>query len=1013
MRRNDVIQYIQGCLQRTGRHRAAILVACGVMLAVSPAISYAFCFNPAVNYAARSNPYAVYAADLNGDGEPDLAVANEGSRDVSVLINNGDGTFAAAVNYEVGPHPHSVWAADLDGDGKSDLAVGDDFDMSVLKNNGDGTFAAPVHYAAGLSPRYVLAADLNGDGKPDLAAANVVSNDVSVLFNNGDGTFASAANYTVGSLPRSIFAADLDGDGDQDLAVANENSNNVSILFNNGHGTFASAINYGVGNQPVSVFAADLDGDGDQDLAVATYGSQSVSVLKNNGDGTFAMAVGYAAGHPGSVIAADLDGEGKLDLVGADPISNSVWVLKGNGDGTFAAAVNYGVGIVPYSVFAADLDGDGEQDLAVANIGGNVSVLINCTPPPANSIVVESKLLPGGATGQTITIRLTNAEAVKAVVVPLVVRSVSSGAFITSLGMDYGDRLASPTHLDARVRNQFATADGNCKEGLPGGFHTVSSDDGASHPVGASPAGMLFACVKLSGSDLPAGSDASGSLNLIVNVGGQAGAFEIDTTCTDAVNHLLFVAASDNHAIVPSFTKGIITVSNTIVTNLNDGGPGSLRAAIEFANSDPGPNAIGFTVEGPIELATPLPALSDASGGTAIRGFSAPGASAPVTPTVTLRNMIGHPAGLRIQSSNNRIEGLTIEWFDAGIAVTGATSQGNTITACRFYHNASPEIDLGNDGVTLNDPGDADAGPNTLLNYPDFDSVVESGPSMFAVYGTSAPSSRVELFLASEAGNLQFQPEVFRTHGPAYRLLGQTNAEVTGFFSFSGINEPQWSQVTATATDAAGNTSEFSENKVLTPDPLRVSAYSEPEALSRSVMSGSSGSPALQIIVFSPPDALGHVDSIGPSFNTFGSRASYDSTTDYNSGGLPDTRVRIASPDTGKYLIKYELVGDPGNYLTGIGVDGQAEVKSSVAGAAPGQIIAATFVLAPPVRGELTGDGVIDVFDVITSIDIVFSGAPSPSPLELVDVNCDGVPDVFDVIYLIEYAFSGGQQPCQ
>jgi len=500
-----------------------------------------------------------------------------------------------------------------------------------------------------------------------------------------------------------------------------------------------------------------------------------------------------------------------------------------------------------------------------------------------------------------------------------------------------------------------------------------------------------------------------------VNVGGQAGTFDIDTTCTDAINHLVYVASSDHHAIYPSFTKGIITVSNSIVTNLDDAGPGSLRSAIEFANSDPGPNAIEFAVAGTIQPLTPLPALSDAGGGTAILGFSAPGASAPATPTVILDgSSMGPGTGLLIQTSGNQIEGLTIRNFNgAGIAVTGATALSNTITACRFYGNSSPGIDLEDDGVTLNDNGDPDAGPNTLLNYPVFDSVIQSGPSLFEVYGTSAPSSHVELFLASKSGDLQFQPEE-TNHGPAYDLLGQTNAHpVTGLFVFSGISMPQWSQVTATATDASGNTSELSENKVLTPDPVRISAYSEPKELAGSMMSTSSGSPALQITVYSPPDALGKIDSIGPSFNTFGSLASYDSVTDYNSGGLPDTRVMIASPDTGKYLIKYELVGPPGEYLTGIGVDGQAEVQSSVSGAAPGQIIAATFVLAPPIRGELTGDGMIDVFDVIASIDIIFSGAPLPDPPELPDVNCDDVADVFDVIYLIDYAFGGGPIPCQ
>jgi hypothetical protein len=157
---------------------------------------------------------------------------------------------------------------------------------------------------------------------------------------------------------------------------------------------------------------------------------------------------------------------------------------------------------------------------------------------------------------------------------------------------------------------------------------------------------------------------------------------------------------------------------------------------------------------------------------------------------------------------------------------------------------------------------------------------------------------------------------------------------------------------------------------------------------------------------------LSQIDSIGPTFNTFGSRATY-TTGDYNGQGQIDARVTIASPDSGTYTIKYILIGSPGTYSTGIGIDGHAEVKKSVTFTAPGQIASMTFNLTPPLRGELTRDGVIDVFDVIAAINIVFSGAPAPDPAYLVDVNCDGVPDVFDVIYLINYTFSGGPAPCQ
>ncbi|MFH1620538.1 MAG: FG-GAP-like repeat-containing protein, partial [Patescibacteria group bacterium] len=98
-------------------------------------------FLSAVDYGVGNHPRLVFAADLDGDGDDDLATANYSSNSVSILVNNGDGTFVAAVNYAVGNRPATVFAADLDGDGDNDLAVANYYsdNVSVLLNNGDGT----------------------------------------------------------------------------------------------------------------------------------------------------------------------------------------------------------------------------------------------------------------------------------------------------------------------------------------------------------------------------------------------------------------------------------------------------------------------------------------------------------------------------------------------------------------------------------------------------------------------------------------------------------------------------------------------------------------------------------------------------------------------------------------------------------------------------------------------------------------------------------------------------------
>jgi hypothetical protein len=336
-------------------------------------------FEPAVNYAAGTGPICLTSADFNGDGKPDLAVANSGnlkaSGNVSILLGNGDGTFKAATNYGAGTNPVSVVSADFNGDGKPDLAVansggcsGVPGNVSILFGNGDGTFGSPVNYAINApfasQPSFIASADLNGDGKPDLAVTDELRNNVSIFLATDAGMFAGAVAYSIGSSPTSVAIGDLNGDGKPDLAVTNSvgctGSGNVGILLGNGDGTFMAAVEYTVGSSPRSVTIRDFNGDGKPDIAVD-----------------------YQAGtYPVSVTTEDFNGDGKPDLAVANVGSGNVSILLGNGDGTFEAAINYGVGTDPQSVTSADFNGDGKPDLAVANVASdNVSVLLNSSGP--------------------------------------------------------------------------------------------------------------------------------------------------------------------------------------------------------------------------------------------------------------------------------------------------------------------------------------------------------------------------------------------------------------------------------------------------------------------------------------------------------------------------------------------------------------------------------------------------------------------------------------------------------
>jgi hypothetical protein len=335
--------------------------------------------NLSPKYKVDTNPNYVVLGDLNGDGIPDLAVANSGSTTISILLGRGDGTFQTAVNYSVGPHPESIAMGDFNGDGKVDLAVAlhGTSAVAVLLGNGDGTFQSAVTYSVQANATSVVTADFDADGKLDLAVANDSSGSVSILIGNGDGTFQSAVNYTVGTYPTFLVVADFNSDGKPDLAVANGGSSSVSILVGKGDGTFNSAINYSTGTGPGSIAIGDFDGDGKLDLAVANTVSGNVSILLANGDATFKAEVRYTVEtDPTSVATKDLNGDGHLDLVVTNRFSDTVSVLLGKGDGTFNASINYVVGNGPSSISVADLNGDNAYDLVITCYDSSALVVL-------------------------------------------------------------------------------------------------------------------------------------------------------------------------------------------------------------------------------------------------------------------------------------------------------------------------------------------------------------------------------------------------------------------------------------------------------------------------------------------------------------------------------------------------------------------------------------------------------------------------------------------------------------
>lgn len=362
-------------------------------------------------------PASISATDLNGDGRPDLVVANAYSDSVAVLLNTtapgaAVASFAALTSFSTPAFPTFASAADVNGDGRPDLLVANNTagSVSVLINiTAAGAtapaFASPVSFAANRAD-FLATADVNGDGRPDLLVAGFQTSTVSVLLNTtptsaATSRFAQQQGFGTGRSPTSVTAADINGDGRPDVVTADYNSGSVSVLLDttaagSALSTFAAKQSFATaGDNPSAVVTADINGDGRPDVLVSNFFSSTVSVLLNitaPGAATASLAATQIFDTDflaSSVTAFDINGDGRPDLVATNSIAYSgtvnVWInttTPGAAIASFGTRQSFATNGFPRSVAAADINGDGRPDLLVNDYGG-VSVLINSIVPGA------------------------------------------------------------------------------------------------------------------------------------------------------------------------------------------------------------------------------------------------------------------------------------------------------------------------------------------------------------------------------------------------------------------------------------------------------------------------------------------------------------------------------------------------------------------------------------------------------------------------------------------------------
>jgi hypothetical protein len=294
----------------------------------------------------------------------------------------------------------AAWA-DVDGDGRPDLILANMFNKSnsVYRNLGDGNFTlmenAGIGEAAGSSS-FVTAADYDNDGDMDLYFANQSGQDNFLFRNSGDGTFnrvSSGAIVGDGGNSYSAAWADYDNDGFLDLFVANQGGEANFLYHNNGDGTFSRNMDSVIVQETLDSFSgvwADYDNDGDQDLFVANFAAQEPnSLFRNDGEEGFYKVdygpITFDASRSEGASWGDYDNDGDLDLFVANgpffpPDGDVNFLYENLGDGSFAKVLEGPMVEMPNTAGTsqwADIDNDGDLDLLLAIYRGKNRIFLN------------------------------------------------------------------------------------------------------------------------------------------------------------------------------------------------------------------------------------------------------------------------------------------------------------------------------------------------------------------------------------------------------------------------------------------------------------------------------------------------------------------------------------------------------------------------------------------------------------------------------------------------------------
>ena len=785
--------------------------------------------------------------------------------------------------------PDFLAVGDFDADDRLDLLIGaaDADALYFLQGNGKGELALPeridlpgsvtcltageIGRSAGL-PAVVVA--LESDAGPRLL----------VFDSPGGAVRAAPVSYTLPGRATALTLGRFDQDDWVDLAVAAggdiwmlrgrdrgspPSGGAALILFLPGPSVAAPSIR--------SMALEDFDGDGRPDLALlAEDGSLSVGpvprTLSANGDAGLPRVVRPAlperAG-PGFLATAKASGRPEDDLVLLDESARGITVLAGpegrseRPDGAGGSAGAGDTAIRPWATI--DLDGRPVAVLPMRLSGDALSDLVVLQDAPARLTVAAPAPLA------TLVVTNTNDTGTGSLRQAILDANSTSAADTISFSLSgSGPFIIQPrTALPAIIFP--VTIDGTTQPGFAGtpivqidgslagnGVHGLVVAGGTSTVRG-------LAVGRFGGTGVGDGLHVQGAGGNVIE-GNYLGTDVTGTVAqpntgsgvvADNVtgNTIGSTVASGRNLLSGNAGSGVVITGSSATTNIVEGNFIGTRAGGTGAL---GNGSRGVLVDGApgntIGISNVLPNVISGNGseGVVINGSGATG-------TIVRGNYIGTDAsgmsavrntlaGLRILSSNASVGGGTVGQrnfigFNGGNGVTVGSGTGNRLTRNEIFSNSGLGIDLGDDGLTPNDPGDADAGANTLQNDPVLTSAITDSTSS-TITGTfnSRPGTAytIEFFSCPVC-----DPSGFG-EGKQFFISTMVTTDANGNASINlsqPLPLPVRTYLTATATDPGGNTSEFSNCIRVsdqTPQEITGDAWSGATQLSWSAAAGAS-----------------------------------------------------------------------------------------------------------------------------------------------------------------------------